>query len=158
MKDPNAMECRTASNLARGIEDARNAACGTQAHSLNKTMYCVGSVGSMSVLGVCGWEHRGCHGAGMTVVESLSNLSGFGKEIECALCSARAMHLKAYVSAHASLQLLVRAPPWSGARALHMAWLIRSFAAICATAVAVSASGASPCPADLGLWPQPKFV
>jgi len=69
VKDPNAMECRTASNLARGIEDARNAACGTQAHSLNKTMYCVGSVGSMSVLGVCGWEHRGCHGAGMTVVE-----------------------------------------------------------------------------------------
>jgi hypothetical protein len=50
----NGMQNCCTSNLPRGIEDARNAACGTRAHSLNKTMYCVGSVGRMSVLGVCG--------------------------------------------------------------------------------------------------------
>jgi hypothetical protein len=84
-------------------------------------------------------------------------LSGFGKEIECALCSARAMHLKKFDVPRLACSGL-SAPPWSGARALHMAWLIRSLAAVCAAAVAVSASGASPCPAALGLWPQPKFV
>jgi hypothetical protein len=54
VKDPKAMECRTASGLVRGIEDACNAACGTQTHSLNKKRHCVGGVGRISVLGVCG--------------------------------------------------------------------------------------------------------